>query len=195
MFWVSCQLRVACLSTCCLFFPVFNWTTERFRKQSGRCLVTLLCSVYFCDDIFIYHTCTVRECAPMSLVQSDNSLSPFPFTLANSVFLSCCRIVLRDRTLTCTANNPAVLLMLYNSMKQSAKQGCEQYYLNLPPDRYNFLWNREIRHKVGMILQNFVLSNSSSLVLEVAEPSATFVDFSGSQNAHHLLKQCTCSQN
>lgn len=51
------------------------------------------------------------------------------------VFLSCCKIFLRDRTLPYTANNPAILLIWYNSVKQSAKQGCEQCYLNLPPER------------------------------------------------------------
>lgn len=45
-----------------------------------------------------------------------------------------------------------------------------------------------------MILQNCVLPNWNSLVSEVAEPSATFIEFSGSQHAHHFLKQCSWSQ-
>ena len=143
LFWLSCPSSVAYLSACCLFFLVFNCTTGSFRRQLGRGLVTVICSMYFCDDIFVYHRCTVRECTPMSLAESDNFLSPFPFTLWNSVHSGCYRIFLRDRIITFTSNNTGILVMLLNLVKQSAKQGYEQKSLNVPPGVVQcILWNR-----------------------------------------------------
>lgn len=87
------------------FFLVFNWIAGSVRKQLGKNLVTVICSVYFCDDIFMYRRCTMRECTSVSFVESDNFLHPFPFTLSNSVYLGWDKIFLWDRITTRTANN------------------------------------------------------------------------------------------
>lgn len=132
--WIEFVLGIMSIM-CCLSFSMLPFLSA----ASGRSLVALTCSVYFCDDTFICHRCTVREWTPMSPGESDNFLSPFPFTLANSVSLSCLLqvilkvYILKVYILPYTGNNPTILLMLYNSAKQSAKQGCEQY-LNLPPE-------------------------------------------------------------
>lgn len=68
----------------------------------------------------------MRECTPMSLVESDNFMNPFPFTLSNSVYSGWYRIFLRGRIIACTANNTVILVMMFNSVKHSAKQGYEQ---------------------------------------------------------------------
>lgn len=127
------SIMFACLSARCLFFLVSNWPTGSFRKQWGRSLSRVLWI-----SVMTFLSAQWQNGLPCHLM-SDNFPSPFPFTLANFVFLSCCRIFLRDRPVPYTSNNPAILLMLYHSVKQSAKQEYELCYLNLPPEGYNFL--------------------------------------------------------
>lgn len=77
---------------CCLFFQhaafSFQYLTgpQEASESSQEGAWQLSCSVYFCY-IFICHRCTVTEWTPRSLDESDNFLSPFPFTLADFCIL------------------------------------------------------------------------------------------------------------
>lgn len=87
--WIQFGLSVMSIM-CCLFFLT---GPQEAPESSQEGAWQLSCSVYFCDDIFICHRCTARQWTPMSLDESDNFPSPFPFTLANFCILE----LLQDR--------------------------------------------------------------------------------------------------